>query len=148
MGMSICSAARLNPEIAMFVIPSKRERMTILDLWLSVAILGLVMILLVSSRVRIDLVGLIALALVGVFGLVPASSLFQGFSSYAAIILAEMFILGEALQGSGATDYMTRLFENIGKKGEASLVTALMAIPPVPSTFISDVGLMSIFCQP
>lgn len=116
-----------------------------MGIWESVGILGLVMGLLVSSRVRIDLVGMIALALVGVLQLVPTHDLFSGFSSYAAIILAEMFILGEGLRRSGATDYMAQMFERIGKKGEGPLVTALMALPPVPSTFISDVGLMSIF---
>ncbi|NMP24593.1 SLC13 family permease [Sulfobacillus sp. DSM 109850] len=32
-----------------------------------------------------------------------------------------------------------------GKKGEPRLLTALMALPPIPSSFVSDVGLMSIF---
>ena len=110
-----------------------------------IGILVLVMVLLVSGRVRIDVVGVVALALVGLFHLVPTHSLFSGFSSYAAVILAEMFILGEGLTRSGATDVMARMFERIGKRGEPALVTALMALPPVPSTFISDVGLMSIF---
>ncbi len=112
---------------------------------LVIGILLLIMVLLVSGRVRIDVVGVIALALVGLFHLVPTHSLFSGFSSYAAIILAEMFILGEGLRRSGVTDAMARMFERIGRHGEPALVTALMALPPIPSTFISDVGLMSIF---
>lgn len=113
--------------------------------WIAVGILLLVMGLLVSGRVRIDFVGVIALALVGIFHLVSTSQLFSGFSSYAAIILAEMFVLGEALRLSGVTDRMAGWFERIGKGGETRLLTALMVLPPIPSTFISDVGLMSIF---
>ncbi|HBQ95967.1 MAG TPA: potassium transporter TrkA, partial [Sulfobacillus sp.] len=112
---------------------------------LVIGILFLVMVLLVSGRVRIDVAGVVSLALVGLFHLVPIHSLFSGFSSYAAIILAEMFILGEGLRRSGATDVMAGMFEKIGRRGEPALLTALMALPPIPSTFISDVGLMSIF---
>ncbi|MCL5117087.1 MAG: SLC13 family permease [Firmicutes bacterium] len=112
---------------------------------LAVAILVLTMGLLVSGRVRIDVVGVIALALVGVFHLIPTGTLFSGFSSYAAIILAEMFVLSEGLRRSGATDVMASWFERLGKKGESRLLTALMALPPIPSSFVSDVGLMSIF---
>lgn len=113
--------------------------------WLAVGILALVMLLLVSGRVRIDLVGVVALVLVGIFGLVPTHDLFQGFSSYAAIILAEMFVLSEGLARSGATEFMASWLEKLSKKGEKPLLTALMALPPIPSTFVSDVGLMSIF---
>ncbi len=116
-----------------------------MDAWLSIAILAIVMVLLISGRARIDLVGVVALVLVGLFHLVPTIQLFSGFSSYAAIILAEMFILGEALKRSGATDVMAAWFEKIGNKGEGPLINALMLAPPIPSTFISDVGLMSIF---
>lgn len=116
-----------------------------MHVWLVTGILALVMLLLVSGRVRIDFVGIVALALVGTLGLVPTSRLFSGFSSYAAIILAEMFVLGDALQSSGATNYLTRIFERLGQQGEKRLITGLMLIPPIPSTFISDVGLMSIF---
>ncbi len=112
---------------------------------LAVGILIVVMGLLVSGRVRIDVVGVIALSLVGIFHLIPTGSLFSGFSSYAAIILAEMFVLSEGLRRSGATDYMASWFERLGHHGESRLLTALMALPPIPSSFVSDVGLMSIF---
>lgn len=111
----------------------------------AVGILILVIGLLVSGKVRIDLVGVIALALVGLLHLIPSSTLFSGFSSYAAIILAEMFVLSEGLRRSGATEVMASWFESLGKKGETPLLTALMALPPIPSAFVSDVGLMSIF---
>lgn len=112
---------------------------------ITAGILVVTMALLVSGRVRIDVVGVVALSLVGIFHLVPTGELFSGFSSYAAIILAEMFVLSEGLRRSGATDVMASWFERLGKKGEPFLLTALMALPPVPSSFVSDVGLMSIF---
>jgi di/tricarboxylate transporter len=111
---------------------------------MAVGILLVVIVLLVSGRVRIDLVGVVALSLVGVFGLIPTGQLFSGFSSYAAIILAEMFVLGEGLRRSGATEIMAQWFERLGRRGEAPLLTALLTLPPIPSTFVSDVGLMSI----
>lgn len=116
-----------------------------MDQWIAVGILVLVMVMLISNRVRLDIVGMVALALVALFHLVPSKELFAGFSSYAAIILAEMFALGEGLRRAGFTDKMATLLEKIAKRGENSLASALLIIPPIPSTFISDVGLMSIF---
>lgn len=101
--------------------------------------------MLVSNRVRLDVVGLVVLALVALFRLVPATDLFRGFSSYAAVVVAAMFALGEGLRESGATDLMASFFEQVGRRGERALDAALLALPPIPSTFISDVGLMGIF---
>ncbi|MCY0880620.1 MAG: SLC13 family permease, partial [Firmicutes bacterium] len=111
---------------------------------LAVAILGVVMILFISGRVRIDLIGLIALTAVGLLHLIPSSQLFAGFSSYAAIILTEMFILGDAMRSSGLTAHIARFLENRSRQGESHLLTWLLLLPPIPSTFVSDVGLMGI----
>ena len=113
--------------------------------WLALGILGLMIGMLVSNRVRLDVVGLVVLALVAIFHLVPTSDLFEGFSSYAAVVVAAMFALGEGLRQSGATDLMSSFFEQVGRRGEKPLTTALLALPPIPSAFISDVGLMGIF---
>lgn len=112
---------------------------------ITVAILVVTMVLFITNWVRIDVVGLIALALVGVFNLVPLGQLFSGFSSYAAIIIAAMFALGEGLRQSGVTDLMATYLEKVGQRGEKSLLSALLILPPAPSAFISDVGLMGIF---
>ncbi len=114
-------------------------------LGLAVGILFVTMVLLITNAVRIDVVGLIALALVGIFNLVPIGQMFSGFSSYAAIIIAAMFALGEGLRQSGVTDLMTSFLEKMGRRGEKSLLTTLLLLPPAPSAFISDVGLMGMF---
>ena len=111
----------------------------------SLAILAGVMALLVSGRVRMDLVGLVALSLVGLLHLVPPGELFSGFSSYAAVILVEMMVIAEGLRRSGAVDAMSRWFERVARGGEARLLTVLMSLPAIPSSFVSDVGLMSVF---
>ncbi len=115
------------------------------DRSLAAGILLLMMAMLVSNRVRLDVVGLVVLSLVAVCRLVPAADLLRGFSSYATVVVAAMFALGEGLRQSGATDLMAAFFERIGRRGEGALSTALLALPPIPSTFISDVGLMGIF---
>ncbi len=114
-------------------------------LGLAVGILFITMVLLITNAVRIDVVGLIALGLVGIFHLVPLGQMFSGFSSYAAIIIAAMFALGEALRQSGVTDMLANFLEKMGRRSETSLLTTLLVLPPAPSAFISDVGLMGIF---
>ena len=115
------------------------------DRSLAAGILLLMIAMLVSNRVRLDVVGLVVLSLVAVFHLVPSTDLFGGFSSYAAVVVAAMFALGEGLRQAGATDLMASFFERVGRRGEGALTAALLVLPPIPSTFISDVGLMGIF---
>lgn len=113
--------------------------------WLALGILGLLITLLVSNRVRLDVAGLTVLTLVAIFRLVPVTDLFSGFSSYAALVIAAMFALGEGLRQSGAIDLLSSLFVQISRRGEKPLTTALLSLPPIPSAFISDVGLMGVF---
>lgn len=101
--------------------------------------------LLASNRVRIDVVGLIVMALLGITHVVTVSTLFSGFSSEAVILIAGMLALGEALVVSGTTGWLGRLMEKIGGKGANRLSTILMSISSIPSAFISDVGLVGMF---
>ncbi|MDA8193779.1 MAG: SLC13 family permease [Thermaerobacter sp.] len=103
------------------------------------------MALLVSNRVRVDVVGLIVLSLISLLHLVPSTQLFLGFSSTAAILIAGIFALGEGLRQAGATDMLAAWLERVGARGERPLLSMLLVMPPIPSTFVSDVGLMAIF---
>lgn len=110
----------------------------------ALAVLALTMVMLASNRVRIDVVGLAVLAVVGVLGLVPASRLYAGFSSEAVVLIGSMLAVGEGLRRAGVTDALARWLEHTGRKSPRLLRLALLALPPLPSAFISDVGLMAI----
>ncbi|MCY0884446.1 MAG: SLC13 family permease [Firmicutes bacterium] len=111
---------------------------------IALGLLALTMVLLASNRVRIDLVGLLVLVLAGLSGLVPASRLYAGFSSEAVVLIGAMLAVGEGLRRSGVTDALARWLEGLGRRRPHLLRLALLALPPLPSAFISDVGLMAI----
>ncbi len=109
------------------------------------AIFLVAMGLLVSNRVRIDIIGLIVLTLLGLTQSVPVRSLFLGFASEAAIVIAGMLAIGEALVVSGVTHRLGIWLKRIGGTHEGRLTVVLMAMAAIPSAFISDVGLVGIF---
>ncbi len=109
------------------------------------AIFLVAMGLLVSNRVRIDIIGLLVLTLLGVTQSVPVGSLFLGFASKAVIVIAGMLAIGEALVASGVTHRLGIWLQRIGGVHERRLTVVLMAVAAIPSAFISDVGLVGIF---
>ncbi len=81
------------------------------------AIFFIAMGLLASNRVRIDLIGLLVLAMLGLTNTVPPAVLYCGFSSDAVILIAGMLAFGEALTASGATARLGGWLERMGGGG-------------------------------
>jgi di/tricarboxylate transporter len=67
-------------------------------------ILGIAIILLLSDRVRPDLVALMVMLSLGLMGIITIQETFSGFSRTAVITILAIFILAEGLQRSGVTD--------------------------------------------
>lgn len=98
-----------------------------------------------SSRVRIDVVGLIVLVLLGITGSVHASRLFTGFSSEAVILIATMLAFGEAIVASGANTHLARFLARRTSGKQRRLVMLMMAMASLPAMLVSDVGLVAMF---
>ncbi len=103
------------------------------------------LLLLASGRVRIDLVGLLVLAALGLTGVVGIHQLFSGFGSEAVILIAGMLALGQALVATGVTDRLGQLMARLMAGGRARATAVLMGIAALPSGFVSDVGLVAVF---
>ncbi|GGB34944.1 SLC13 family permease [Roseibium aquae] len=67
---------------------------------------GIVFALLISGRIRYDLVAFAALILGTILGLVPADSVFSGFGHPAVIIIALVLIVSRGLMNSGAIEML------------------------------------------
>lgn len=104
-----------------------------------------VLILLVTNKVRIDIIALLLFLALYFTGLVPSHLLFSGFSSEAVILIASMFVMGEALVKTGITDRLASLVAKLGNGNETRLAIALMFVASLASAFVSDVGLVAIF---
>ena len=77
-----------------------------------VAILGIIfviLILFVWGRWRYDIVALMALSALAMFGLIPVNELFYGFGHPATITVAIVLVLSYGLTKSGAVEYVGRI---------------------------------------
>lgn len=103
------------------------------------------MVLLATNRVRIDVIGLMVLAVLGLSGEVRTAVLFRGYSSEAVVLIATMLAFGEALAFSGAAGWLAGILQRHASKHSGRLTVVTMIAAALPSMLISDVGLVGMF---
>ena len=99
--------------------------------------------LLVSGRLRYDLVALGALVILTVAGVVPASEAYLGFAHPAVVTVVAVLILSKALQNSGLIELMGNWFSRVGRSLTAQ-VASLSGLVAVMSGFMNNVGALSL----
>lgn len=103
----------------------------------------LTLYLFVSGRWRYDVVALIALLIVTLTGLIPASQAFTGFSNPAVITVAAVLVLSRGLQNSGIVDWIGQQLERL-KGGVTLQLMALTTIVAILSAFMNNVGALAL----
>ena len=92
-------------------------------------VLGLVFVasvLLISDRMRPDLVALLVLVVLGLTGLVGPQDLFAGFSRAAVITILSLYIITAALERTGAARLLGAQLGRVAGRGEARAVLVVM----------------------
>ncbi len=121
--------------------------MSIPPVVLLVAVLGIAFALMLSNRVRVDIVALavpLALALTGV---IEAEDVFSGFSRSAVITIIGVFILAHGLQRTGVTAAVGRIISAAGKRiggSDRAMVAAVMACGAALSLFMNNIAAAAI----
>lgn len=105
--------------------------------------LGVTLVLFVWSKIRYDLVSLLALIFLVVWGIVPANEAFSGFGHPAVITVAAVLIISQALQKSGLVDVIARLLEKIGKNLTLQLIV-ICSVVAIASSFMNNIGALAI----
>jgi di/tricarboxylate transporter len=106
-------------------------------------VLGLVVVaavVLISERLRPDLMALLLLVTLGLTGLVAPDELFNGFSRSAVITIIALFIITEALEATGATRLLGRTLQRLAGSGEARTVLVIMAMAAFLSLFMNTIA--------
>src|SRR5574341_1550965 len=75
-------------------------------------------VVLVSERLRPDLVALLLLVVLGLTRLVEAKDLFSGFSRSAVITILGLFIITEGLERTGATRILGQRLQGVSGRSE------------------------------
>ena len=107
-------------------------------------ILGVMLLLFATDRLRYDLIGGLALMAAALTGIVPANHVFSGFSNPVIIIIASVLVLSRAIAISGVVEGAIRRI--LGATSSPSIqIGVLTASVAGLSAFMKNVGTLGIF---
>jgi len=101
-------------------------------------------ILLVSERLRPDLIALIVLVTLGLSGLVKPNEAFAGFSGSAVMTILAISIISEGLHKTGVTHQLGRRMRRIGGSQEWRLVMVTMLVSALLSLFMNNIAAVGV----
>ena len=98
------------------------------------------LVLLVTDRLRSDLVALLGALVLGATGVLTQAEVFSGFSRSAVVTIMAVFILTEGLQRTGANDLVGRFLVRMGGRKESRLLVVVMVGGAVLSLFMNNIA--------
>ncbi len=102
------------------------------------------LILFISEVIRMDLVALLVLSALAIFGVVNTEQAFAGFSNSAVITVWAMFILSEGLTRTGIADIIGRQVMRAGGSREVPMILVIMITGAVLSAFMNNIGVAAL----
>ena len=101
------------------------------------------LILFAQGSIRYDFVGLGALIVLVVTGIVPADEAFLGFGHPAVVTVAAILVVSSSLLKTGVLDQLVRILNRSGR-GISIKIAALMIMTAVLSSFMNNVGALAL----
>jgi di/tricarboxylate transporter len=115
------------------------------DMLFVFCVLGVAVVLFASGRVRLDVVALLVLLALMLSGILSVPEALAGFSDPVIIMIAGLFVVGEALVTTGIAFAVGEWMMRVGGTSEIRLVTLLMLTVGLAGAFISSTGIVAIF---
>lgn len=106
-------------------------------------VLAVALVLFVLGKWRYDVVALLALLVLALVGIVPASEAYRGFGHPAVVTVAAVFVLSRALQNSGVVDVIANCYARIPSI-PVLRIFSLSGITAFFSAFMNNVGAVSL----
>ncbi|MFO8034970.1 MAG: SLC13 family permease [Candidatus Bipolaricaulota bacterium] len=106
----------------------------------TLAVVVVAMLLLLSDRVRPDLIALSVVVVLAGAGVLSSREALSGFSSPAVITILAIFIIAEGLNRTGVTQQVGRLLLRLGGGSEGRLVVAVMVAGAFLSLFMNNIA--------
>jgi di/tricarboxylate transporter len=115
------------------------------DIALTLAIILAAIILFATEKLRVDVVALLVLIAVSIFGLVSKEEVFLGFANSAVITIWAVYIVSGGLFKTGVADALGSLILRLSGGGsEARLIFVIMLICGIMSSFMNNVGAVAV----
>lgn len=109
-----------------------------------IVILGAI-ILFATEIISIDLVALLVMITLILFGIVSPEQGIEGFSNKATVTVAFMFVLSAALLKTGALQFLTYRLSNLFRTNFTLGIALMMIVVAVISAFINNTPVVAIF---
>jgi di/tricarboxylate transporter len=97
-----------------------------------------------SGRVRVDIIALVALAVLAITGLVTPREALSGFSSPAVVTVGGMFVLSGGLIRTGVAGLLGQRLVRVAGGGELRLVLVVMFTAAILSAFMNNVAVAAL----
>lgn len=107
-------------------------------------ILGIAMVLILSNRVRPDVVALLIMLALSGFQLVTPEEALRGFSQPTLMALAGLFVITQALDANGVIHWLGQNLERLGQGSELRMVGAFMLAGAVLSMVMNNIAAGSV----
>src|SRR5699024_9115898 len=114
-----------------------------LQISLVLGIAALSMVLIMTERLRMDIVAMLVLVSLYVLGLIKPNEALSGFSNQATITIAAMFILAAGLQSTGALSGVGQLLEK--SKTPTTFLLTLFGVLVLIAPFVSNTAIVAVF---
>lgn len=97
----------------------------------------------IRGKIRYDIVALIGLLVLVVFGIIPAESAFEGFSHPAIVSVIAILIVSSGLIKTGAVEELVN-YMNPSKGSVSMIILSLSIMTAILSSFMNNVGALAI----
>ncbi len=101
-------------------------------------------ILLISDKIRPDLVALMVMVALGLTGLVSADQAFSGFSGSPVMTILGISIISASLYQTGTANQMGMIIQKIGRKNERRILFWVMIFSAALSLFMNNIAAVGV----
>lgn len=115
-----------------------------LEMWLTLAILVVAIVLFITERVRVDVVALAVVVTLMLTGILDSSEALAGFSNTAVLTIAALFIVGGAVFQTGLASMLGQRILKIAGTNETRLMIVVMIAVALMSGIMSDTGVVAV----
>jgi di/tricarboxylate transporter len=103
-------------------------------------ILAITIILFVSGKIRPDIVALTSMMSLSMSGVLSVNETFSGFSNSSIILIAGLFIVGEAMSRAGLTSWLGNKIIHFSNNNSNKLLVLIIIGSAILSAFMSNTG--------
>ncbi|TVR83396.1 MAG: SLC13 family permease [Rhodospirillales bacterium] len=109
------------------------------------SVLGIAVVLFASDRIRLDVVALMVVLALVLGGVITLDEALAGFSDPVVLMIAALFVVGEALATTGIAFSLGDWLMRVGGASQTRLLALLMATVAGIGAFMSSTGIVAIF---